>query len=67
MKTWLFLLIALGVPGVALHAQGCAQCLDNMQSTPPAVQLAYRHAIELLAISGIAVFAGGVFIIRRYR
>jgi hypothetical protein len=41
-------------------AQGCAQCLDNMNATPPSVQLAYRHAIEVLAISGLAVFSGGI-------
>ena len=49
------------------HAQGCAQCRDNVQATPLPVQLAYRHAIELLAISGLSVFAGGVFLLRRYR
>lgn len=47
------------------HAQGCAQCRDNMQSTPPAVQAAYRHAIELLAFSGLSVFAAGAFLLRR--
>jgi len=47
------------------HAQGCAQCRDNMQSTPPAVQSAYRHAIELLAFSGLTVFAAGAFLLRR--
>lgn len=49
------------------HAQGCAQCRDNMQATPLSVQLAYRHAIELLAISGVTVFAGGVLLLRKYR
>ena len=49
------------------HAQGCAQCRDNVQATPLPVQQAYRHAIELLAISGLAVFAGGVLVLRRYR
>ena len=47
------------------NAQGCAQCRDNMQSTPPAVQTAYRHAIELLAFSGLTVFAAGAFLLRR--
>ena len=47
------------------NAQGCAQCRDNMQSTPPAVQAAYRHAIELLAFSGLTVFAAGAFLLRR--
>jgi len=49
------------------RAQGCAQCRDNMQATPPSVQLAYRHAIELLGFSGVAVFAGGTLLLRRYR
>lgn len=51
----------------ASHAQGCAQCRDNMESTPPATQAAYRHAIELLAITGIVFFAGGILVLRRYR
>ena len=38
-----------------------------MQSTPPQVQRAYRHAIELLAISGLSIFAGGIILLRRYR
>ncbi len=46
----------------AAHAQGCAQCRDNLQATPLPVQQAYRHAIELLAISGLAIFAGGVLL-----
>ncbi len=50
-----------------LHAQGCAQCRDNMQATPQSVQLAYRHAIELLGGAGVAVFAGGILVLRRYR
>ena len=51
----------------AARAQGCAQCRDNVQATPLPVQQAYRHAIELLAISGLAIFAGGVLVLRRYR
>jgi len=49
------------------RAQGCAQCRDNVQATPLPVQQAYRHAIELLAVSGLSVFASGVFLLRRYR
>jgi hypothetical protein len=67
VKLRLTLLIALSIPAAALHAQGCAQCRDNMQATPPAVQAAYRHAIELLAISGLTLFAGGILLLRRYR
>lgn len=67
MTRRLLLLIALGLASAALHAQGCAQCRDNMQSAPAEVQLAYRHAIEWLAASGIAVFAGGVLLLRRMR
>lgn len=48
-------------------AQGCTQCRDNMASTPPATQAAYRHAIELLAASGLAFFAGGIVVLRRFR
>lgn len=49
------------------HAQGCAQCRDTLQSTPPSVQAAYRHAIELLGFSGLAIFAGGVYVLRRFK
>ena len=61
--------LALGLllPAPAAHAQGCAQCRDNLQSTPPAVQAAYRHAIELLALSGLTLFTGGIILLRRYR
>lgn len=45
--------------------QGCAQCLDSTRATPPAVQAAYRHAIELLVGSGIALFTTGLFIFHR--
>jgi hypothetical protein len=58
---------ALLICASAAHAQGCAQCRDNVQGTPLPVQQAYRLAIELLAISGITVFAGGVLLLRRYR
>jgi hypothetical protein len=67
VKLRLALLLALGLATTAAHAQGCAQCRDNMQSTPSSVQRAYRHAIEVLAFSGAAVFIGGAFLLRRFR
>jgi hypothetical protein len=66
VKLKLALLVSLSIAASA-HAQGCAQCRDNMQATPASVQLAYRHAIELLAFSGLAVFSGGALLLRRYR
>ena len=67
MKLRLFLFTALAFSAGAACAQGCAQCRDNMQTTPLPVQQAYRHAIELLAFSGLTIFAGGVLLLRRYR
>ena len=52
---------------VPAFGQGCAQCLDSTQATPPAVQAAYRHAIFLLGGVGAAVFAGGTLLLRRNR
>ncbi|MBW4028246.1 MAG: copper resistance protein CopC [Acidobacteria bacterium] len=49
------------------YAQGCTQCRDNAAATPPATQLAYRHAIELLAGAAGLLFAGTVLILRRSR
>jgi len=47
------------------HAQGCAQCLDNTQSTPPAVQAAYRHAIYLLGGTAATLFIAATLLLRR--
>jgi hypothetical protein len=47
--------------------QGCAQCLDSTQATPPTVQTAYRHAIELMAGAGAILFAAGVTVVLRGR
>lgn len=52
---------------LAGHAQGCAQCLDSTQATPPQVQAAYRHAIYLLGGVGALLFIVGVVVIRRER
>jgi hypothetical protein len=49
------------------RAQGCALCRDNTASTPPRTQMAYRHAIELLATTASALFAGTVFLLKRQR
>jgi hypothetical protein len=46
-------------------AQGCTQCLDSTQATPPAVQAAYRHAIFLLGGAALTVFVGGLALLRR--
>jgi hypothetical protein len=47
--------------------QGCAQCLDSTQATPPAVQAAYRHAIILLAGAASTLFIAGTLLLRRQR
>jgi hypothetical protein len=49
------------------HPQGCAQCLDTTQATPPAVQAAYRHAILLLAGSASSLFIAATLLLRRNR
>ena len=67
MKLKLAVALLLLAAGSSARAQGCAQCRDNMEATPQSVQLAYRHAIELLAVAGVAVFAGGILVLRRYR
>lgn len=46
-------------------AQGCTQCLDSTRATPPAVQAGYRHAIYLLGGFGVALFAAGLYLLRR--
>ncbi len=51
----------------SLLAQGCFQCRDNLNSTPVAVQMAYRHAIELLACAALTIFAAGFTMLWRYR
>jgi len=67
VKLLLFPIAALALSAGAARAQGCAQCRDDVRAAPLPVQQAYRHAIELLAISGLGVFAGGVLVLRRYR
>ena len=52
-------------PAAAIHAQGCAQCRDNTAATPPATQRAYRHAIELLAVTAGGLFTATVLLLKR--
>lgn len=63
---WLTCFLMFGWAAQA-RAQGCAQCLDSTQATPPAVQAAYRHAIYLLGGTGALLFVVGTLIIRRER
>ena len=60
-----FCLCLFFIPGA--HAQGCANCLDSTQATPPAVQAAYRHAILLLAGAAATLFIAGTLLLRRLR
>ena len=63
---WLIGFLLMGMAANA-YAQGCAQCLDSTQATPPAVQAAYRHAIYILGGAGFALFLTGLYIFRRER
>jgi hypothetical protein len=65
MLAWPALVLLLAT--TTAHAQGCAQCLDSTQSTPPAVQAAYRHAIYLLAGSAATLFTAATLLLRRHR
>ncbi|HEY4357601.1 MAG TPA: copper resistance protein CopC [Acidobacteriaceae bacterium] len=60
-----FLGLILAAAGTPVLAQGCAQCLDATQATPPQVQSAYRHGIYLLGGAGAAFFIAGVLLLRR--
>lgn len=51
----------------AIHAQGCAQCQDNLRSTPPQTQRVYRHAIALMAFAGAGIFVTSFLVMRRFR
>ncbi len=60
---WLTLAVFLWC-GAPLHAQGCAQCRDNLRSTPPATQHAYRQAIGLLVVVSLAVCSAAAIAMR---
>lgn len=47
--------------------QGCSQCRDNVEQTPPQVRSAYRHAIELMAGSAAFLFGGVILFASRLR
>jgi hypothetical protein len=61
------LMVVVFLSTARAHAQGCAQCLDATQATPPAVQAAYRHAIYLLAGVAATLFVAAAFVLRRLR
>jgi molybdopterin/thiamine biosynthesis adenylyltransferase len=52
---------------LAATLQGCAQCLDSTQATPPAVQAAYRHAIYLLGGAAATLFIAATVVLRRQK
>jgi hypothetical protein len=66
-KILVVLAVIVLISATHAHAQGCAQCLDATQATPPAVQAAYRHAIYLLAGAAATLFIAAAFILRRLR
>ena len=47
--------------------QGCAQCLDSTNATPPSVQAAFRHAIILLGSAAATLFIATTLLLRRNR
>ena len=63
---WLIGFLLMGTATNA-YAQGCAQCLDSTQATPPAVQAAYRHAIYILGGAALTLFLAALYIFRRER
>ncbi len=69
MTRWRLLPCVLLLLGgsVAAHAQGCSQCRETVGQTPARTQQAYRRGIEVMVVSGAAVFAGGVAAMRRFR
>jgi hypothetical protein len=66
-KTFAVLAAIVLISATHARAQGCAQCLDATQATPPAVQAAYRHAIYLLAGVAATLFIAAAFVLRRLR
>jgi hypothetical protein len=60
-------LAALALFPIAAHPQGCTQCRDNLASTSPATQRAYRHAIVLMSVAGGGFFLATLAIFKRNR
>jgi hypothetical protein len=67
MMRLVFLLAAILSFSSPVLAQGCAQCRDNMQATPPRTQQAYRRAIVLLVTAAGTIFVGTVVLLKRSR
>ena len=66
LHRWLLLAgFLLALSATQAIAQGCTQCLDSTQATPPTVQLSYRHAIYLLGGAGATLFIAGLILLRR--
>ena len=55
--------------GISIQSLGgkCSQCLESTRATPPAVQVAYHHAIVLLGSAGAGLFIAGTLLFRRIR
>lgn len=51
----------------AVHAQGCAQCLDTTAATSPKTQAAYRHAIIFLTVTAAGLFVSTLALFKRHR
>ena len=49
------------------HPQGCTQCRDNTQATPPSTQAAYRHAILFLSGAAGTLFLATIVMLKRQR
>lgn len=61
------LLVCVLLATSRLYAQGCSQCRDNVEQTPPQVQHAYRQAIVLMAGAASVLFVAALLTARKYR
>ena len=52
---------------VSSYGQGCSQCREAVGQTPARTQQAYRRGIAVLMVAGIALFAGTIAGVRRFR
>lgn len=66
MKVWVLAGVLL-FGGTSLYGQGCSQCRDNVQQTPPRVRAAYRQAITLMVGTALVLFVGVLVVARRVR